>query len=185
MISKTIIITIPHSKQGSNNTFTHNYDIRALMFANFINNYIKENGFKTIFIPGNINREICDLNRKSSCYENDYFKTLFNKSINENDVILLLDIHSFPNESNPDLPLYILDYNPNVKEFNNFSLDLYNFMNIKKINTGLFKGDVLNALIKTGYDKNIPSILLEVNESLNNNDIKTIAYFVSQWVNKM
>lgn len=171
-----ILLTIPHSHCIDEENEKHTCDLIALESAILI----KKNNYNFSIINGDVSRTTCDLNRKE--FRNTQFRKKIRNYINENDIKFVVDVHSFPNKSNPNLETYILDdykFNPT-----DYCIDVVNYLKKKGVKTKLIKGknsDIEDEMRMMGFK----SFLIEFNESLGKDRLKEIATILNIYLNKL
>lgn len=175
-----IILTVPHAT--CSNEFARDCDERAFEAAVVMKYYLEyfinikhlSATTKVLIFPNlKVLREICDMNRPS-CRKTKYRKSLRHliKSIQkekQNEIIFLLDMHSFPNydswksnnierRKNYKLVFLYIDDSP-FNEVGFFKKCLLGARNI-----GFLQGSMLNDIMVQAQEKDIPSILIESHE---------------------
>ena len=175
-----ILLVSPHSKCiDPIKNINHTCDTLAGKFAQTLSiNINKEMGMKTIYMEGDVNRTVCDLNRKDDC---DAYKSSFKKKLgdylSEKDKELpmkprlLLDIHSFPSHIiNPPRDMYFIISMNDINSVR-FINKLYDYLKEHNVSVSIFKGDDnKNDIIYMAYNNNVLSALIEVNESITDDD---------------
>lgn len=206
-----ILITVPHSTPLENfKTNYHIIDIVAFDVASNLKNKLNEKLKDSINIKllnGNINRTICDLNRKW-CFQKNPNLTFFQNFIqfieeNKNDSknLFILDIHSYPKrdsflsnqEKKKQYDFVIIDYYLTVYKKPMEFLQLLKITiekNIPDISIGLLGGSdenfiINHSLINTNYNS-IACLFefYEYNTILNNKIIDIIVNFITKWIKK-
>jgi hypothetical protein len=144
------VITVPHAKCI---LLIRDCDRIAEKAAKYLHKAINGN----IFIS-NVWRKTLDLNRAKSY--NSKWRKKVRKHLNPNNV--LIDVHSFPIEHSSELM-----YGITLEE---------NFLSrgIRSRGYNVVKGDKTNDIIFEAYNKNVPAILLEFNESLTDDQLKRV-----------
>jgi hypothetical protein len=166
-----ILFTVPHSICRST---IRDCDTVALKACNYLKQYFPYANS----IISNTYRYDMDLNRIesiNSSFHTQYVKIL--KSFNNNG--LLLDIHSFPNDSSLDtynLDFYIIIENTNTRMINLFKIFDINFK--YKILDG-----INNFIIEEANKYNIDSFIIEFNESLSNERLKFLCKNIANIIN--
>lgn len=172
----SILLTVPHYKCVDKNNKPHYCDAIAGESAD----KIKSNNDNFIIIKGNIIRNECDLNRIECRYNTNFRKKI--REVLKEKINFVLDIHSFPNESNPDLEMYILD--DYTKSETVYCLGLYCYLLGANIRCGYNQGehnDVMDETRELGFK----SLLLEFNESLEKKRLKEICLIINKYfINK-
>lgn len=160
-----MIITVPHFMSETDQYRDH--DLAAGEFAVLLDG--------TIFL-GPIPRRVCDLNREE-CRSTDWRK-LVRRSYDGR----LVDVHSYPSETNPFLDCYILL--PQGYTQTRLSTRLYKSLVKAGISTQVFQGaenDIINEATIGGQE----AILLEINEDNDPVLNQRIARVVNQVFNQV
>jgi hypothetical protein len=180
-----IILTVPHS-HPSNIIKNRSYDLLAEKFAKLLQEKKQE-----IFIikSGQNRHDILDDNRYSkNGYSIKKDSTLWNtlrEKLNCSKNNLVLDIHSFPNKSfnncfqlNSDCEIVLLDYTP----YQEITKKIFETLKKNNINSKITEGKIgSNSILDvlTLHPCYVPTVLIEVNESLSTNRLNDIAKIIS------
>ena len=204
-----IILTVPHSRCLKDvNKSQHTCDYVALKSANQISMKVENGIRKVVVLAADINRTVTDLNRIES--SDSKYHTLLkeivdvkiteilkNNVVNDNNIIYIIDCHSFPGYSFPNISItdpdvcilianclqliYVEELTDTFKKYGiqvtthpgagNFIIEKY------------FSYD--NHLLETGYSIKIIPILIEFNENLNYKKLLVICDCIEQWINKV
>lgn len=166
-----ILLTTPHSFCINKENKNHTCDLLALEAAK----HIKSNNNDMIkIIKGDISRTICDLNRIECRHK--LFRKKIRKYVSENNnVEFVLDIHSFPNKSNPNLEIYILD--DYIDKPKKYSVQFVEFMSDNNVKVKLLKG-IKNDIHEEMRELGLKSFLIEFNESLKEDRLIEITNFI-------
>ena len=185
-----ILITVPHSTCiDDKNNDNHLCDNKALECAILLSSLLFD---RSTLIISDINRSFCDLNRDPNrspyCYSASHFFKQFFNEIDSNKYKILLDIHSFPNYTDPNLSFYLLGYNHRIT--NDYNKKLFYTLKKENKSIGFKEGAPDNFLMKYAIEeKGIFAIIIEFNESIHksilNSIIKTISNFcINEIINK-
>lgn len=197
---KTIIMTVPHSK--CENETENICDQTSLPIAERLKSKFENKNFNVIFLPTNIHRVDCDVNRKncghtSESNNKEYYNN-FRSVVLDNPKAIHLDIHSYPNydsfslidinnySTHQNRIMVLLSNKNNIRRSRHFR----NHLNENQIGTTLLEGGE-NYLTNysgaiSGYNNpnnKLPfSILLEFYDKHNftDNELdKIVSYFLS------
>ena len=185
-------------------------DLNSENFAQKLYNKLIENNINTVIIKSNNNRTELDDNRYKkdidepnlidlSKYPPIFKQTTFNETSqlwinlrketkkyyeennNSFDGLLILDCHSFPKKSHPNLDFYLIDYKQINNQYSYLGQIIYNYFNENtEYNHTIKRGkDKFNSIIELTQLSNIQCILIEILEEIDEtklNDI--ISHFV-------
>jgi hypothetical protein len=176
-----LILTVPHAVCDiTNSNKNHTCDFLAPKSAHKINELWRQifPDTKIFLIYGDINRKLVDLNRQQKPMPRFHQKlhNIFTKI--QTSHILLWDIHSFPygsfgKTSSKEEPWLVILYR---KKYSWIKL-LIDALQKKGYPCKAVLGDRSNYIIQTAHQHyNIPSILLEFNENLSDNQLHLLVF---------
>jgi len=157
-----IIITVPHS------LCLHTYrdcDMLAKKAGTLLYKGLKEK-HNTIIMFSNVHRTKLDLNREES--RQSSFREELRILLKEENVKMLLDVHSFPNRSLPGEITFL------VFNVNNFVYRLTTWLLQNNIDVNIVTASKVNDIILEAEHNNIKQLLIEFNESLTDERLKFI-----------
>lgn len=176
-----IVITVPHSVCPGNNVQQHLCDFAASSFALDLQSHLSAQLVKSQF-----SRIYCDLNRP--CCRNPHLLVDFLSKIKVKDGTLILDVHSFPSDSDTSEVIFL-----DPKDgFFSYTKDLTIFLLKRGINAAIARASVINNIIisalflSSNCSKKVVScggILIEINEGVSKKRRSYIAKVISDWVN--
>ncbi len=201
-LKQLIVLTTPHETCAKIDG--HNCDTYALKLANQFKKSLSNKDRDVIIFHGDVNRTKVDLNRAESFYtpfrqeirEKILYKIneIKNSSeISSNNIIYLLDCHSFPNDdpyqnvriSNPDVAILFADCNQLL--LTEELTDIFKDNNIKAVKLLASRDDIINEFIDLkykyiSYKIDIIPILIEINESVSNEKLEMVGESISRWI---
>ncbi len=170
-----IVLTVPHSECRL--TDVRDCDRAAMRFASALHRAIPE----SVVLPSHYYRPEMDANRIAS--RKTPYREKLRQALDHAD--MLLDIHSFPaipgvwgDDVPPDTPLVVLSMDETLgyKLALNRRLARLNF-------TVILQGSMENDIAVEAWQRHrCPSVLLEINESLDSDTIKQIAKMISRLI---
>ena len=182
---QTIILTVPHAKSNEsipNNMRTH--DMVALSFAQKLEKKFTDNNYRVKTIISSQSRNIIDDNRNEAFNKPTLLWKELRKELNSSMLFntILLDIHSFPN---PYFDSNMIAFLENKTHTNSIGKILCNKLMIKDIKCNVYTAMAnMNAIID--HNKQVKYILLiEVNESLSENELTKLSKEVYEGVIKI
>lgn len=155
-----------------------------------------------VLVEGDISRYYMDLNRRISIYTTEFRKNIRelvihqiekiikNKSLNANNIIYIIDCHSFPNYNNKFINNDVVILLEALKDYV-FASELIIMLKQSNIKTTIFKGekndimDEFNQWDREFTNIKIIPILLEINESITEQNIKIVCKVINEWINKI
>lgn len=177
-----IILTVPHEKCDGYEFHLCDYSARKL--ANQLMDSLKNNNREIILLSGNINRQYIDLNRYISRSTN--FRKQIRQKINKNKYskIYIIDCHSYPSKSfknyeTNDPEITILFDNPKDSIIIDILVSILRYYNIMTIKLRGIKNDIIDEF--SNY-QNVMPILIEINESINENKFPLIGKGINKWI---
>ncbi len=173
-----IVITVPHAACLESNA-DHNCDELAPMVARIFSEEIHDVPFSMLL--GNINRNVCDLNREES-RDTDFRKML--RRYFEVEPGFLFDIHSFPADDPGEYEGVDVAIATNEADMEEYLCPLSDFLYSQGINNHVVAG-ITGDIIEEAKEYDIESYLFEFNEALSEDEIRPIvkaivAYFVHE-----
>lgn len=125
---------------------------------------------------GRADRDVLDLNRDQSL--NDSFRINLRTASERLQPTISLDIHSFPNSEFDGADLAVLDEHPGTK----YGQDLFTFLQSRLSYKVAYYAGADNSIMAEMRSKGIPSILIEFNEDLTDDDLTTINLVIVEWL---
>ena len=188
-----IVITVPHAIP-SNIREGRSYDLVAEQFANLL----KANIPDATIIKSHQNRhDILDDNRYHSNKNSKNYMTIktsplweeLRQKVKCNESVIVVDSHSFPKHSfidthlnaGKDYDIVILDYKP----YQDVTIKLIKHLQTNRVVCKITEGHIgSNSILDvlTLHPCYVPTILLEVNESLDTSKMQIIAKIVSDFL---
>lgn len=177
-ISKTILITVPHAKcvsTGSN----HSCDTIALSRGKALEMSMQNRGINIQLCAANTNRLVMDENRDESW--NDEYRINIRNIMNEQNVAMLVDVHSYPNEGSfKGYDMYILYLEELISS--GYAYGLNKFLDEKGYRVGRTRGSRVNSIMREATEMNIPSILIEFNEGMDEAREEKLVQDIANWM---
>lgn len=179
-----IVITVPHKKDLLEiKRKRHVADFSAGNASDILKKSL-EKSYKIKKFDGTVNRTECDLNRIEARRRCCSFRPALTRYLktNKNEILLLFDVHSFPDEKNQDFDVFFIVQDVISKYY---TLHLSNFLQ----NSGFVCSKVLNGIrndiIGEGFSCFcIPSILIEFNEN-RESKYDSICFEIAKWTSKI
>lgn len=178
-----IVITVPHKKDDPS-LEGHVYDVTSGYAANMLKEELNEvsKDVEVKKFDGTINRVKCDLNRKESRENDCGFRQELSKYLKNNrkDVIILYDVHSFPNEIKKSTIYFIVQDDISKYYANSLKQFLLNYY----IYADIYNG-INNDIIEESFSEyGIPSILIEFGENYKG-IYRHICKSIARWTHEM
>lgn len=198
-----IILTTPHSfcKKSSVRTC----DVKASKFLSILSKHLREikqkdREWSIKTFASNTFRDKVDLNRMSGRYSD--FRPMLRDFIEKNtkNIFMVIDLHSFPEDYDgfgEKVHLSILDDTSylNVKEWSNeetpmmqqhqtfplYVIKLQEILDKANIATSITPGSINDIQNEVRTKWNIPSVLLEANEGLEDENFIKISVCIGEW----
>ena len=167
----TVLLSAPHAGCFSL-TGERDCDLLAEKAARYLNLLIPES---KLYV-GYVKRKELDLNRDQAF--NDPFRVNLRRAADQFNPVISLDIHSFPTPEFNGTDLTILDESPGT----DYGHDLHAFLQSRlPYRIGYYKG-AGNSIMNEMRSKGIPSILIEFNEDLSDDDLTSIDLVIIEWL---
>ena len=167
----SILLSAPHA-----GCFNHNGDRDCDLLAEKAAHYLH------FLIPGSelyvgyVLRENLDLNRDQSL--NDSFRIELRQAAKRLKPSISLDIHSYPESEFNGADIAILDEEPRAS----YAHGLFKFLQEHLPYYVEYLSGAKNSIMIEMRAKGIPSVLIEFNENLSDDDLSTIDFVIVEWL---
>lgn len=174
-MSLSVLLTVPHSLCIDDKNRSHTCDSSAKASAITLSHALEKIQISNLVILADENRTVHDLNRKNS--RKTPFRQIISKILQQHP-LLLLDIHSFPNEylveagtnnlfKKGETPPDIVLLTGKKDRINDKSISEVLEENLKKYYLVKIVHDInVVDIIANGAEEKVPGILIEINEKI-------------------
>lgn len=177
-----VLITVPHATQPATEKRRAS-DLAALGAAEALNARLNDRGVATLFLKGDVPRQVCDLNRHGACSTGaGQFKARYVVALHR-EPALVMDMHSFP-----DVVTWGLSFRPSAVVL--YEADSARLAQSLVTALGSMTSAVAGLRGKAGENyivieaarHRVPALLLEVHEE---RDYRPIIDATAAWIERV